>query len=72
MIAVALMMGGIALLAVVTATLASWIVQRVSEEDTAAEAVTAAQIDELRDEVRRLAELVMKHDDGGKRGTRER
>ncbi|HEX7430337.1 MAG TPA: potassium channel family protein, partial [Mycobacterium sp.] len=65
MIAVALMMGGISLLAVVTATLASWIVQRVSEEETAAEAATAAHIDELRDEIRRLAELVRQHHEGG-------
>ena len=35
MVAVALMIGGITLLGIVTATLASWIVQRVSEEDTA-------------------------------------
>jgi voltage-gated potassium channel len=57
-IAVVLMLGGITLLGVVTATLASWIVQRVSEEDRAAEAATAAHIDELGDEVRRLSELV--------------
>ena len=40
-VAVALMIGGITLLGVVTATLASWIVQRVSEEEIAAEAATA-------------------------------
>ena len=82
MIAVALMLGGISLLGAVTATLASWIVQRVSEEEIAAEAVTAAHIDELRDEVRRLAELVRKHHEGrdgdqgggerGRRGSSER
>ena len=44
--------GGISLVGVVTATLASWIVQRVAEEDTAA---TAAQIEALRAEIRRLA-----------------
>jgi len=64
-IAVALMMGGISLLGAVTATLASWIVQRVSEEENAAEAATAAHIDELRDEIRRLAELVKQHHEGG-------
>ena len=53
-IAVALMIGGISLLGIVTATLASWIVQRVAEEDTANQAATAAQINELRDEIRRL------------------
>ena len=53
-IAVALMIGGISLIGIVTATLASWIVQRVAEEDTANQAATAAQINELRDEIRRL------------------
>ena len=43
--AVALMVGGITLVGTVTATLASWIVQRVAEEDTANEAATRAQID---------------------------
>ena len=43
MVAVALMLAGITLLGIVTATLASWIVQRVSEEDAASEAVTAAR-----------------------------
>jgi len=57
-VAVALMIGGITLVGTVTATLASWIVQRVAEEDTAAEAVTRQQIDELREEIRRLASLV--------------
>jgi voltage-gated potassium channel len=48
MIAVALMIGGISLVGLVTATLASWIVQRVGEEDTAQQAATASQIDALR------------------------
>lgn len=56
LIAVALMVAGVSLLAVVTATLASWIVERVAEEDTASQAATAAQIEELRDEVRKLTE----------------
>jgi voltage-gated potassium channel len=53
-IAVALMIGGISLIGICTATLASWIVQRVAEEDTANQAATAAQINELRDEIHRL------------------
>jgi voltage-gated potassium channel len=57
-VAVALMVAGVSLLGVVTATLASWIVQRVSEEDTAGEAATAAQIEELRDEIRKLSETI--------------
>lgn len=60
-IAVLLMIGGISLLGSITATLASWIVQRVADEDTAARVVTTEHIDalvseiqELRAEVRRL------------------
>ncbi len=41
-----------------TATLASWIVQRVAAEDTANRAATSAQIEELREEILRLAKLV--------------
>jgi voltage-gated potassium channel len=55
-IAVALMIGGISLVGVVTASIASWIVQRVSETETATQAATAAQIEELRDEIRVLAQ----------------
>ena len=50
-VAVALMIGGITLVGTVTATLASWIVQRVAEEDTAAAAATSAQIEQLRQEM---------------------
>jgi voltage-gated potassium channel len=57
-VAVALMIGGVTLLGVVTATLASWIVQRVAAEDTANRAATSAQIEELREEIQRLAKLV--------------
>jgi voltage-gated potassium channel len=57
-VAVALMIGGITLVGTVTATLASWIVQRVAEQDTANEAATRAQIEELREEIRRLSNLV--------------
>jgi voltage-gated potassium channel len=47
-IAVLLMLGGISLIGIVTATMASWIVQRVASEDTAHQAATAAEIDSLR------------------------
>jgi voltage-gated potassium channel len=57
-IAIALMIGGIALLGVVTATISSWLVNRVAE-DTEKEAVaTRAQVDELAAEVRRLREAL--------------
>jgi voltage-gated potassium channel len=55
LVGVALMIGGITLLGLVTATLASWIVERVADEDTASQAATRAEIEELRDEVQRLA-----------------
>jgi voltage-gated potassium channel len=54
LVAVALMVAGVSLLGVVTATLASWIVERVAEEDTAQKTATAAQIEELRSEIRDL------------------
>jgi voltage-gated potassium channel len=61
LIAAALMVGGIALLGVVTATLASWMIGRVAEANDAEQAVTrshidqlTAQIDALHAEVRQL------------------
>lgn len=50
-IAVLLMIGGISLVGSITATLASWIVQRVSDEDAAANTVTTAHIGRLLDEI---------------------
>ena len=47
-IAVLLMLGGITLIGIVTATMASWIVQRVDAVDTKYQAATAAGIDDLR------------------------
>jgi voltage-gated potassium channel len=58
LVAVALMIGGIALVGSVTATLASWIVQRVAAEDTAEQVATRTQIEELRDEIQRLSNLL--------------
>jgi voltage-gated potassium channel len=46
--AVLLILGGITLIGIVTATMASWIVQRVTAEDTEHQAATAAEIDHLR------------------------
>ena len=63
-VAVALMIGGISLVGIVTATLASWIVQRVAEEDTAHQAATTAQIHELREDIRRLTESVATQNEG--------
>jgi voltage-gated potassium channel len=52
LIAVLLMIGGIGLVGTVTATLASWIVQRVAQEDNEYQAATAAQIEALREDAR--------------------
>ncbi len=46
-VAVGLMVAGIALLGVVTATLASWLIRRVTEADESAQAVTREHLDEL-------------------------
>ncbi|MFC9257885.1 potassium channel family protein [Amycolatopsis thailandensis] len=57
-VAVGLMVAGIALLGVVTATLASWLIRRVTEADENAQAVTREHLDELTREVKALrAEL---------------
>lgn len=54
MVAAALMLGGIAVLGTVTATLASWIVQRIAENDASEQVATRAQIDALTAEIRAL------------------
>lgn len=53
-IAVALMIGGVALLGAVAATLASWLVERVAAEAENDEAATRAQVDALTAEIRAL------------------
>jgi voltage-gated potassium channel len=55
-IAVLLMIGGISLVGVVTAALASWIIQSVAEEESVNQAATAAHIEELRSEIRELGQ----------------
>jgi voltage-gated potassium channel len=71
MIAVGLMIGGISLIGVVTASIATWIVERVNETDEANLTATKRQIDALHDEVRELradiARLV--HDAHGEPGS---
>ncbi len=58
MVAVGLMVAGIALLGVVTATLASWLIRRVAEAEESAQTVTREHLDELAREVKALrAEL---------------
>jgi len=60
-VAVGLMVGGLALLGVVTATLAPWLVEKVSTE--AHSAATAAQVDQLRAEIAELKDLLRTRSD---------
>jgi voltage-gated potassium channel len=62
-IAVLLMIGGISMVGVVTAALASWIIQRVAEGETAIQSVTVAHIEELRSEIRVLGQQLMERDE---------
>ncbi|MBT9605972.1 potassium channel family protein [Microbacterium sp.] len=57
-VAIGLMIGGSAPIDVVTAPVASWIVQRVSVEAEQAKADTENQIEELRPEIAELKELL--------------
>ncbi|AQP47964.1 ion transporter [Tessaracoccus aquimaris] len=57
-VAAGLMVGGVGLIGVVTATLASWIVERVSLESTSASSASEERIEDLRREVRELKNLV--------------
>lgn len=53
-IAVGLMISGIALLGVVTATLASWLIAKVSAEESKSQEVTMEEIQSLRDDIKML------------------
>ena len=57
-VAVLLMIGGISLIGMITATVAAWIVQRVADEDTALEAATVVHIHELQSDIAQLTTLV--------------
>jgi voltage-gated potassium channel len=63
-IAAAVMIGGIALIGVVTATLASWIVENVARRDVASQTATQREVEELADEIRQLR-LELKRDQQG-------
>jgi voltage-gated potassium channel len=63
-IAVGLMLAGIAVLGVVTASFASWLVQRVAEADDESDAATRHDIAELRREVRQLREELQRPPSG--------
>ena len=63
-IAVALMLGGIALLGTITATIASWLVERVAEEEEASEVATRQQVRELSEQLQALQNLLLASGDG--------
>lgn len=67
--AVLLMIGGVALAGVVTATLASWIVSLVAEENAEQEAATRAQVEVLQRQVTALSERVGHLAEVGRPGT---
>jgi len=58
-IAAGVMIAGIALIGVVTATLASWIVERVATEDKAQQAATRHQVAELSEQIADLKQLIV-------------
>ena len=58
-VAVALMIGGIALLGTITATIASWLVEQVTEREEASQTATRAQVAHLTEQVEHLTELLM-------------
>lgn len=57
-IATLLMIGGVALIGAVTATLASWIVSLVEEENAEQEAATQAQVAALQQQVSELSQRI--------------
>ncbi|GHD79855.1 voltage-gated potassium channel [Salinibacterium amurskyense] len=60
-IAAGVMVAGIALLGVVTATLASWIVERVAAQDELSHVATRREVTELTDQVNQLKHVLLEH-----------
>lgn len=58
LIAVGLMVAGIALIGVVTASVATWLIDRVRQVEAASQAATAADVHALRAEVLALRDLL--------------
>ncbi|MFD4420857.1 potassium channel family protein [Agromyces sp. NPDC058484] len=56
LVAVGVMIGGIALIGVVTATLASWIVEKVGESNQKEEAASKVEMEKLTSEIRAIRE----------------
>jgi voltage-gated potassium channel len=55
----ALMIAGIALLGVVTASLASWLIDRVREIDESAQSATRSDIEAVRGQIEQLQQLIL-------------
>ncbi|GAA1208045.1 potassium channel family protein [Rhodoglobus aureus] len=60
-IAAGVMVAGIALLGVVTATLASWIVDRVAAQDELSHVATRREVTELTEQVTQLKQVLLEH-----------
>lgn len=65
LVAAGLMVCGIALIGVVTATIASWIVERISADTTTAAAATVEEVDLLREELSEVRALIDEQDRSG-------
>lgn len=61
LVAVGLMIGGIALLGIVTASIATWLLDQVKAEEDAAQAITRADLSALTEEIRQLRALIDSH-----------
>jgi voltage-gated potassium channel len=74
-IAVGVMVGGIALLGTITASLASWFLERVSADDDRTRADSRANVERLSREIAELRALIVTHqtpetaDGSGRSGT---
>ncbi|MBN9620591.1 MAG: two pore domain potassium channel family protein [Actinobacteria bacterium] len=71
-VAVGLMLGGVALIGVVTATVASWLVDRVRAVTEDEQAATRADIERLTAEIEGLKELLTQQHEGGANRTTPR
>ena len=58
-VAVALMVGGIALLGTITATIASWLVEKVSKREEASQAATRQQVQELSRQLQEMQDTIL-------------
>lgn len=67
-VASALMFGGVALAGIITASLASWVLERAARHQDAHEPATRAQVRMLMDKVDALAAASAGHDSGGASG----